>query len=82
MRFQLQFIGATGQVTGSLCQIMLPDSGYLNEKDVQWENKNGATRASPMEHLAGDWWMVWTKTNHPYTLYMVSIERNVNWRKN
>jgi len=25
--------------THALCKIMLPDSGYLNEKDVEWENK-------------------------------------------
>lgn len=25
--------------TGALCEIMLPDSGYLNEKDAQWENR-------------------------------------------
>ena len=25
--------------TGALCRIMLPDSGYLNEKDAEWENK-------------------------------------------
>lgn len=25
--------------TKALCEIMLPDSGYLNEKDAEWENK-------------------------------------------
>lgn len=25
--------------TRALCSIMLPDSGYLNEKDAEWENK-------------------------------------------
>jgi metallo-beta-lactamase family protein len=25
--------------TRSLCEIMLPDSGYLNEKDAEWENR-------------------------------------------
>ena len=25
--------------TLALCEIMLPDSGYLNEKDAEWENK-------------------------------------------
>ena len=25
--------------TRALCEIMLPDSGYLNEKDAEWENK-------------------------------------------
>jgi metallo-beta-lactamase family protein len=36
--------GYTGPVfvqnaTGALCEIMLPDSGYLNEKDADWENR-------------------------------------------
>ena len=26
--------------TGALCRIMLPDSGYLNEKDAEWENRH------------------------------------------
>ena len=25
--------------TKALCEIMLPDSGYLNEKDAEWENR-------------------------------------------
>ena len=25
--------------TKALCRIMLPDSGYLNEKDAEWENR-------------------------------------------
>ena len=29
----------TQHATRALCQIMLPDSGYLNEKDAEWENK-------------------------------------------
>ena len=29
----------THRATEDLCGIMLEDSGYLNEKDVQWENK-------------------------------------------
>ena len=29
----------TQHASKSLCEIMLPDSGYINEKDVQWENK-------------------------------------------
>ena len=29
----------THKATADLCAIMLEDSGYLNEKDVQWENK-------------------------------------------
>lgn len=50
MSFQLQFFGATEQVTGSLYvirangQTVLPDSGYLNEKDAQWENKKRAKK--------------------------------------
>jgi metallo-beta-lactamase family protein len=36
--------GYTGPIyvqnaTKALCQIMLPDSGYLNEKDAEWENR-------------------------------------------
>jgi len=27
------------RATRALCKIMLPDSGYLNEKDAEWENK-------------------------------------------
>lgn len=30
--------------TKALCKIMLPDSGYLNEKDAQWENKKRAKK--------------------------------------
>jgi len=29
----------TQHATRALCAIMLPDSGYLNEKDAEWENK-------------------------------------------
>jgi len=29
----------TQHATLALCKIMLPDSGYLNEKDAEWENK-------------------------------------------
>ena len=29
----------TQNATRALCRIMLPDSGYLNEKDAEWENK-------------------------------------------
>jgi len=29
----------TQHASKSLCKIMLPDSGYLNEKDAEWENK-------------------------------------------
>ncbi len=27
------------EATKALCEIMLPDSGYLNEKEAEWENK-------------------------------------------
>lgn len=49
--------GYTGPVyaqnaTGALCKIMLPDSGYLNEKDAEWENKrrakNGKNLVEPL----------------------------------
>ncbi len=30
--------------TKALCKIMLPDSGYINEKDAQWENKKRVKR--------------------------------------
>lgn len=29
----------TQHATRALCRIMLPDSGYLNEKDAEWENR-------------------------------------------
>jgi metallo-beta-lactamase family protein len=29
----------TQHATRELCKIMLPDSGYLNEKDAEWENR-------------------------------------------
>ena len=34
----------TQNATKALCKIMLPDSGYLNEKDAQWENKKRAKK--------------------------------------
>jgi len=38
--------------TKALCEIMLPDSGYLNEKDVEWENRKrrgkGETLLQPL----------------------------------
>ncbi len=38
--------------TRALLGIMLPDSGYLNEKDAEWENKRRKTRGeSPVEAL-------------------------------
>jgi len=33
--------------TRALCGIMLPDSGYLNEKDAEWENKRRRKRGEP-----------------------------------
>lgn len=42
----------TQHATRALCQIMLPDSGYLNEKDAEWENKRrnkkGQSPAQPL----------------------------------
>jgi metallo-beta-lactamase family protein len=42
----------TQKATRALCAIMLPDSGYLNEKDAEWENKrrrkNGKPRVEPL----------------------------------
>lgn len=32
----------TQNATRALCEIMLPDSGYLNEKDAEWENRKNA----------------------------------------
>lgn len=49
--------GYTGPIfaqhaTRALCEIMLPDSGYLNEKDAEWENKrrakNGKALVEPL----------------------------------
>ncbi len=36
------------RATAALCSIMLPDSGYLNEKDAQWENKRRTERDEPL----------------------------------
>lgn len=42
----------TQNATRALCEIMLPDSGYLNEKDAEWENKkrkkNGKSLVEPL----------------------------------
>jgi metallo-beta-lactamase family protein len=38
----------TQHASKALCDIMLPDSGYLNEKDVQWENKRRAKSGKPL----------------------------------
>ncbi len=37
----------TQNATRALCAIMLPDSGYLNEKDAEWENKRRRKRGEP-----------------------------------
>ncbi len=44
--------GYTGPVyvhnaTKALCEIMLPDSGYLNEKDAEWENRKRRGTGKP-----------------------------------
>ena len=42
----------TQNATRALCEIMLPDSGYLHEKDAEWENrkrlKNGRDPVEPL----------------------------------
>jgi metallo-beta-lactamase family protein len=49
--------GYTGPVyaqdaTRALCEIMLPDSGYLNEKDAEWENRKRERKGlTPIEPL-------------------------------
>lgn len=37
----------THEASRDLCRIMLPDSGYLNEKDADWKNKKRAARNLP-----------------------------------
>lgn len=42
----------TQHATRALCEIMLPDSGYLNEKDAEWDNKKRHERGeAPIEPL-------------------------------
>ncbi len=42
----------TQHASRALCEIMLPDSGYLNEKDAEWETrKQRDGRAPPIEPL-------------------------------
>jgi len=46
-------LGYTGPIyvqnaTKSLCEIMLPDSGYLNEKDAEWENRKRRGTGKPL----------------------------------
>jgi len=36
------------RATRALCEIMLPDSGYLNEKDAEWENKKRRNQRSSL----------------------------------
>ena len=36
----------TQHATQALCRIMLPDSGYLNEKDAEWENRKRGNTAT------------------------------------
>ena len=42
----------THEASKALCEIMLPDSGYLNEKEAEWENRkrarNGKSRVLPL----------------------------------
>jgi metallo-beta-lactamase family protein len=38
----------TQHASKALCEIMLPDSGYLNEKDVEWENKKRKKNGKPL----------------------------------
>jgi len=37
----------TQHASKALCEIMLPDSGYLNEKDVEWDNKKRKKNGKP-----------------------------------
>jgi metallo-beta-lactamase family protein len=37
----------TQNATQALCRIMLPDSGYLNEKDAEWENRKRRKQGKP-----------------------------------
>jgi len=36
------------EATKALCEIMLPDSGYLNEKEAEWENKKRRRNGKPL----------------------------------
>jgi len=42
----------THEASKALCEIMLPDSGYLNEREAEWENKkrrrSGRSRVLPL----------------------------------
>ena len=40
------------EATKALCEIMLPDSGYLNEKEAEWENKKRRRKGqAPLQPL-------------------------------
>lgn len=39
----------TQNATRDLCRIMLPDSGYVNEKQAEWDNKRRNDKESPIE---------------------------------
>ncbi len=40
------------EATKALCEIMLPDSGYLNEKEAEWENKKRRSKGqAPVQPL-------------------------------
>jgi metallo-beta-lactamase family protein len=41
----------THRASRALCKIMLPDSGYLNEKEAEWENRKRARGAAPVQPL-------------------------------
>lgn len=38
----------TQNASRALCEIMLPDSGYLNEKDAEWQNKKLRAKGRPL----------------------------------
>ncbi len=38
----------TQNASKTLCSIMLPDSGYLNEKDAEWENRRRREKNEPL----------------------------------
>ena len=38
----------TQHASKALCEIMLPDSGFLNEKDVEWDNKRRKKSGNPL----------------------------------